>query len=213
MNVYLWPNQSLMKNAYIGEVFEYSYDFRNKTISQLESDGWDFFYNKSYASGTADWVYWGTTLNQSVMFKQENLSTKLPNAKKVTITTVTKSDYTWIWARLYRVATSTTRSDITWMTYQVPSSRDSNPDRISYWIYGTQSNVSITRSNYANKPITQTFIIDFEENKMYLSNSEWYTNTVTLTATQSSNIKNNSIWYYLSTWAYWYFQSFNIVIE
>ena len=44
---------SELKNAYIGEVYEYSYDFRNKTESQIINDGW----TKAWGSLTT-WSSW-----------------------------------------------------------------------------------------------------------------------------------------------------------
>jgi hypothetical protein len=31
-----------LKNAYIGGYYEYSYDFRNSSTSQITSDGWSY---------------------------------------------------------------------------------------------------------------------------------------------------------------------------
>ena len=39
MNVYIWTS-GVLKNAYIGEVYEYSYDFRNKSSTILTNDWW-----------------------------------------------------------------------------------------------------------------------------------------------------------------------------
>jgi hypothetical protein len=38
-----------LKNDYIGEVYEYSYDFRGKSVAKMQSDGWNIFLNSNYA--------------------------------------------------------------------------------------------------------------------------------------------------------------------
>lgn len=56
MNVYIWTS-GVLKNDYIGEVYEYSYDFRNKTASQITSDGWTYTNTPLFDS---DWMYYST---------------------------------------------------------------------------------------------------------------------------------------------------------
>ena len=43
-----------LKNAYIGEVYEYSYDFRNKSTSQITADGWNIAAN--HIQLWANWI-------------------------------------------------------------------------------------------------------------------------------------------------------------
>jgi len=202
-----------LKNAYIGEVYEYSYDFRGKSISTIKNDWWNFILWESSASSTSDWLYWGTTLDKGTILKRETLSTILPTSNKVIMTLLAKTDYANVSTRLYRLATSSQRIDITWTSYQVPSSRDSSSDYIQWHIYGTATNQSITRSNYANKWVTTTCTIDFTNKQMIITDSVWFSKTIALTDTQVNNIKNNSIWHLIWLWAYAYIWSIDILVQ
>jgi len=68
MNVYLYQNntEKILKNAYIGEVYKYSYDFRNKTVSQITADGWTYTNTPLFDS---DWMYystWNSVLDKTI---------------------------------------------------------------------------------------------------------------------------------------------------
>jgi predicted membrane-bound spermidine synthase len=57
MNIYLHPSgvKKELKNDYIGKVYEYSYDFRNKTTTQVQNDGWFVYDNTSAYMDTRAW--------------------------------------------------------------------------------------------------------------------------------------------------------------
>lgn len=62
--MWVYIGTSELKNAYIGEVYEYSYDFRNKTTTQLANDWWT---NTSWLTTGANWVTassWTAIFNQ-----------------------------------------------------------------------------------------------------------------------------------------------------
>ena len=62
MNVYIWTS-GVLKNDYIGEVFEYSYDFRGKSVAKMQSDGWNIFLNSNYAIFNSNWINTNSTNN------------------------------------------------------------------------------------------------------------------------------------------------------
>ncbi len=186
-------------------IYEYSYDFANKSNTQVTNDWWTFIMWNNYTSYSSDWMT--STSAQSIMLKREDLSQYLTNAKKVILTFTSKwSDY-WLWYRLYRVATSSTRADITWTYIDYSSSA-----KIEWHIYWTSWNQSVTRNDYINRWVTQTCVIDFDNKKMTITNDVWFSKELTMTDTQISNIKNNSIWHY--TWPYLncYLKSLKITI-
>ena len=187
MNVYVWTN--ILKNAYIGEVYEYSYDFRGKTISQIKADGWTFFYNAGDEAVNSYWLSVTSNFGDSVMAKIENLSWKLTNAKKITIAlSWTNPTYYAIRYSLYRIATSSQRTDITW-----PRIAYNNLQTHIYWVSTTTSSLSLTSYH------TATTVIDLEAKTWITTLDTWTTQNWTLTDTQVSGIRNNTIWFYLST--------------
>lgn len=87
-----------IKNAYIGGYYEYSYDFRNKTISEFAADGWTYDSSKA-PSFNSDWIYY-TSMTSTTSGGIE-LNYSLTSAKKVTLNTsfvITNSTtHLWIW--------------------------------------------------------------------------------------------------------------------
>lgn len=75
--MWVYIGTSVLKNAYIGEVYDYSYDFRGKTTSQATADG------RTLGSGVSidtNWLYastWSNTL--------KTITGKSTNAKKITL--------------------------------------------------------------------------------------------------------------------------------
>ena len=85
-----------LKNAYIGEVYEYSYDFRNKTLAQIQADGWNetkynsncwlsywssWFSVSKINSSTTTWAWW--------LYFQ--LPSTISSTDKITM------QFTWVW--------------------------------------------------------------------------------------------------------------------
>ena len=199
--------QPELKNAYIGEVFEYSYDFRNKSNTTLTNDGWNIFYNSSYATYNSYWITTNTA-GQSVTAKKEVLSSIMPNAKKVTLSfTWTIVWYDWFRLSLYKTATSSTRDGVSWPFF--------NSDTTQTTIYWTHTTDYVTNSWL----ITITTVLDFTNKTWKTTNTNWYSKTWTLTDTQISNIKNNSIGFYIFTSVNnnisnrWWLQSISVTVE
>ena len=100
--MWVYIGTSELKNAYIGEVYEYSYDFRNKSSTILSNDGWT---NASSGTTTfsSQWIKWS-----SIRYtKPINLS----NASRLTLSC------TWAWGnddeygfRVWQTVTTSTRA-------------------------------------------------------------------------------------------------------
>lgn len=167
-----------LKNAYIGEVYEYSYDFRNKSTSQITADGWTVV--SGSASFNSNWLY---STSNPFRLKKDWFLTHIANANKVTLTlnynlaawniywamakTLTSSGGTWI---------SGTTTDLAW-TQQRSLVVYQDATRVSWmaaWKYTTKC------------------ILDFV-NKTAIGTITWYADlTRTLTDTEISNIKWNT---------------------
>ncbi len=53
--MWVYIGTSELKNAYIGEVYEYSYDFRNKSSTILTNDGWTVTWSPTFNSNGMSW--------------------------------------------------------------------------------------------------------------------------------------------------------------
>lgn len=87
-----------LKNAYIGGDYEYSYDFRNKTIGGIVADGWTYD-NTKVPSFDSNWIYYSavnTTTPIGIEFNRN-----LASAKKITLNVsfvITDSTtHLWTW--------------------------------------------------------------------------------------------------------------------
>lgn len=86
MGVYLYPSgtETELKNAYIGGLYKYSYDFRNKTISGFAADGWTYDDTK-VPSFDSNWIYY--TEMTSTTSSGIELNYNLASAQKITLIT------------------------------------------------------------------------------------------------------------------------------
>ena len=163
-----------LKNAYIGEVYEYSYDFRSKTTSQITSDGWSYS-----AWGTPSFnsygVYW------SWIRITRNLS--LTDARKITITTYwTLNSSASFSGYIAKTVTSQTRDGLSWTSITTEQNKMA---MIIYW-------TSHEYSWFSSWTYTVVGVIDFVAKTWTLSATWKTTQTWTLTDTDVSNIKNNT---------------------
>lgn len=176
MAIRFWTKE--LKSAYIGEyknTFEYNYDFRNKTLSQIQADGWNYS-----AWGTpyfnSNWVY-GADVRLVY-----DISSHISNAKKITIqfssSVISES---WAWVRLAKSVTSSSRVWLTWPWHNGSSETYMN-------IYDTVNSYSWL-SSWA---YTFNWVINLAAKTWSLSITWKTTQTWTLTDTQVSNILNNT---------------------
>ena len=78
-----WVSPAELKNDYIGKVYEYSYDFRGKSIATCQSDGWSFS-DTSTVTINSDWMNCGIN-PASVYCIPSWLNTSLSTATKITM--------------------------------------------------------------------------------------------------------------------------------
>lgn len=97
MGLFLWdsePSKIFVGDTQISKVFlwdtkvrpssyEYSYDFRNKSIAICQADWW-VFSTTSWRTFNSNWITWNSTF-WTIMITPSGLSTALSNAKKVTL--------------------------------------------------------------------------------------------------------------------------------
>ena len=186
MNVYIWTS-GVLKNDYIGEVFEYSYDFRGKSVAKMQSDGWNIFLNSNYAIFNSNWINTNST-NNAIMAKIENLNSIIKNSKKITLSftgAITNAFSGRL--SLFNEATSSTRR---WITWPYASNYGSS---IQTSLYTTD----ITDSRTVNSTMKVTTVLDFTAKTWKTTATDGYSRSGTLTDTQISNIKDNSKWFYI----------------
>ena len=160
MNVYIWTSGEL-KNAYIGEVYEYSYDFSNKTQATITADWWTFW-NTSNFSSNSDGISWNP------IRVGYDISQYVPTANKITMSFVCSLyNSAAAWLRLIKA-----NGDYTWFTWLFVTTWSSNYRTPSiYWTSWT--NVT----PYSNWVYTNTVELDF------VSDLQGCTNVLYLSAT------------------------------
>ena len=165
--IYVWDKQ--VRPA---PLYEYSYDFKNKTTTILANDGWT---NISWATINSSWITfssWNDIRNEASW-----LWTAMSSAKKVTMkwSFIRNSTSNTLWFTLLKLNT----------TSQTGAYADNNWYAITCWWSTVQRITSaIPASTY-----TFTLTYDFV-NKEVKVNFPWInTNTYTLTDTQIANAK------------------------
>ena len=166
--IYVWTTK-------VRPVWKYSYDFRNKSTSQITNDWW------TYSAWTtpyfeSNWVY------GDIVRLAYDISSHISNAKKITIqfSAWIVSSW-WAWVRLAKTVTSSSRVWLTWPWY--------NTNSETYMqIYDTNNSYSWL----SNWTYTFNWVIDLAAKTWSLSITWKTTQTWTLTDTQVSNILNNT---------------------
>lgn len=166
----LFPHS--LQNAYIGEVYEYSYDFRNKTLSQIQADGfsvWEWTV-KLNANGISS-----NTSNARIIVNHSIQS--LNNAKSLTI----------IQNCILSSWSNSIRLNGTWRTYATWIYMDDTQNQQLLQIGGNNTTYSwISAWTY-----TQKLVINFESKIATLSCTWKSDQTKTITDTEINNIYNN----------------------
>ena len=183
MNVYIGTRGEL-KNAYIGEVYEYSYDFRNKSLSQVQNDWWTLQEWSGAVAFNANWVYLSS---KSYNLRMWNVKWPWTNANKI-IMTMTAT--VWTWSATFKLSTSDNAD-----TNTTGINIDSNWNKQVLAIYWT----SYTFSWLSSWTYTQKVVLDLL-NKTYTLSCTWKTdNTWSITDAQIAWIKANSktVWVYI----------------
>ena len=178
-----------LKNAYIGEVYEYSYDFRNKSITTLNNDWWSIPEWQSYVSFDATWM---KLTGLPCKLKKSLPSWILSTAKKITL--VSSWQNNWYSARfaLASVVQSWSSANSTWWY------ADTRTGTRIIELYGTQYSTSWWFYTWS---YTMKSIIDLE-NKIATLSITWYSDiTQSITDAQITNIRNNSPLLYIYSYS------------
>jgi hypothetical protein len=183
-----WLTKEL-KNAYIGKVYEYSYDFRNKSITALNNDWWSIPEWQSYVTFDDTWM---KLTGQPCMLKKSLPSWILSTAKKITL--VSSWHNNWYAARfaLASVVQYWSSTNSTWWYV------DTRTGTRIIQLYGTQYSTSWWFSTWS---YTMKSIIDLE-NKIATLSITWYSDiTQSITDAQITNIRNNSPLLYIYSYS------------
>ena len=189
-----------LKNAYIGEVYEYSYDFRGKTTSQIQADGFtNWTWTPQFSS---NWIY----NSSSTTLRIKKWWINLTNARKLTMKL---NGYFWAGSYAFRVAKITSSNQVSnysWMYFAV--SNNQRQLEANSWGYLVSW---LSAWSY-----TATAEFDFINKTSKLVTS-WYSDiTYTLTDAEISDIRANTdnIFLYLSNNnSSSYISDINITIE
>jgi hypothetical protein len=164
-----------LKNAYIGGYYEYSYDFRNKTTSQVQTDWWTI---GSWVSFDSNWAYsstWSST-TKAIPFSIEN-------AKKIILT-----------AWLYNANNMN-------CSCGMQNTASSGTNGCSIYLEGYSSSYSqyslngVTTNFTISEPSWQsywTYTLDFENLTYSIVYWTVYTKSWTMTQAQANAIKSNN---------------------
>ena len=194
-----------LKNDYIGDVFEYGYDFRNKSSSQLSADWWSVL--RWTLETWSSWITSPTGKDVGLWYSRD-----LSTVKKITMDTsiVRNRDDSysgrgmWFWVALNTSNFCCFRVYNNWWNYTWIRVRS-----IIWWNVYDWTNVgNIWTSSYNPK-----FIIDLE-NKTLTWEISWYSNsTYTLSDAQITAIRSMSYLTVYATQHNFYIQNVNITVE
>lgn len=201
MNVYIWTNS--LKNAYIGEVYEYSYDFRNKTASQVTNDWW--ILSRGSLQINTNGLYSSGSVNE-INLLSNKLNTVLATAKKIT--------YHVLWR--HGSWTADLNCQITTWLYPNQSK--------STWVYNSYSSYNSytywwTSTSFTHTPTTwvleYTYELDLVAKTMTLTYQQWsssiFTNTMSDTAI--TNIRTNNYIRLILNWSNEAISKIDILVE
>ena len=176
-----------LKNAYIGGYYEYSYDFRNKSTSQITADGWTYDNAPSFNS---DGMYYNNWPSRNTKILNYNIS----SAKKITL----KANFKITWSTYALGVVLIKVSDV---TYNTGMYIDGSP------VQQVQISGSVVTQYWTSKSswtYTETMEFDFE-NKTYTF-SGLFASSWSLTDSQISWIKNTD-WLRVNIWRQYMFCS------
>lgn len=156
-------------------ISRYGYDFRNKSINQINTDGWTV---QSWTIAfDANWVYRSWWTANVVITKP--IPNNISNARKIIISmwnimASASSSFFALWENA-----STSISYFTWLTL------DTNQNRYDIWIWWTIYYNSWLSAGTYDTSLTLDLV-----NKTYVLSSSWTTlKTGTITDTEVSNIR------------------------
>lgn len=183
-----------MQNAYIGEVYEYSYDFRNKSNTTLTNDGWTFPDWTTSLGFDSNWMY-----NSSTSRRWAVRSIDLNNARKITYTANTIQVSTKnVWMRLASDNTGSTSNSIWFAAI----------DSTIYWVLFWDNTASANPTGNIQGKI----IADLENKSLVMY--DWsYSKSFTLTDANVTKIRWLSYLLVCAFKSWNYIQDINITVE
>jgi hypothetical protein len=179
MNVYIYTDSQLP--------YKYSYDFRNKTTTQVTNDWWNTYRDVRSWNVDSNWIH--VVWYPWYMWKLIDNS-YFQNAKKITL-----KSYFNIQTYSYNLfLQNISWSTLTWYTGDQIDTRQSFR---KIFIYGSWSNVTTSIPYWVYE---DTVVFDLV-NKTAKESMTWFSDiTASLSDTNISNIRNNmnsiSIWFY-----------------
>lgn len=193
-------------------LYKYEYDFRNKNATTLANDWWiNVLWAASGLTYNSDWIHNSWSPYENVLLKIEWISSVIANAKKITLNMVWKSSFWQVSLSFREVATSSSRTGTTWIYFQRWDYN--NPCAVYWWIYWTSAYQTVSASTYYNTWFWQTWVFDFVNKTLTITDTLWFSNVVTLTDTQISNIKTKMTNFWFALWRTTSMQSISILME
>ena len=201
-----------IKNLYIGKVYEYSYDFRNSSVSAVQNEWWTIS-NTSTLNFWSNWMR-ATNNTNSTLTKSANLT----NANKIQITAnvnLTTWDKTWAIVTWMCLNTSWDNNFALWRIWA-----STYISRIIDNIGNYQWNWSDNYYSWTGTSWSQTLKIVYDLGAKTMTSYRilnWaeISKTSTLSDTQVSNIKACQYWRIeLDAWTWWaYISDIDILVE
>ena len=182
---------SVYKSFTPTQIFEYSYNFVWTTTSQMETDGWVFRNNKNYATFNTNWIN-TTSPDKAIDAEMENLTSIVPTAKKITISS------TAVFTGRLRNNCLLYNGYSSWFTGRNWGFASSAENRIGFYKNNTMSYISMTVS----WNMTQTMIMDLENWTYSISATNGYSDSWTLSSSDIAAIRGGK-WISIST-SYWW---------
>ena len=183
--------------------YEYSYDFRNKTSTQVTNDGWEV--TRWSVLLNANGLYSIGSMNE-LFLSNTKLNTKLANSKKLTLKLlwVHQSgtwDFSWYYTTTWKYPSAT---KLTWVYYLTWSSNE-------YWYWWTKTTFTQT----ATWTYWYTYVVDLELKTAILTFTQWSTNTFThsISDTDIANIRDNNYIRLAVVWSNEAISKIDILVE
>lgn len=183
--MWVYIGTSELNSAYIGEVYEYSYDFRNKSSTQVTNDGWEL--TRWTLALNANWLYWTSGDWNELYIQLTKMNTALANANKVTLKMLGKHWNSWTASNSFFIMQgkypNATKS--TWLYYTYGSSN-------SYYYGGTPK--SFTYTQPSSWTAEYTYEVDLQAKTVTLTFIQWGSGvfTTNISDTDVTNIRTNN---------------------
>lgn len=166
----------------VDETYTYSYDFRGKTSSQVESDWWEV--TRGTLSLNADWLYWTSGTWNEVYLQSTTMNDALANAKKITLKLLGSHLISWTSGNSFFTTQwkYPNASKYTWVYYAYGSSN-------SYQYGGTSK--SFTYTQPSSWTCEYIYEVDLESKTATLTFIQWGSGTFTtnISDTDVANIR------------------------